>query len=181
MKKLVLLVSLILVGLSTQAQEIKWMSMNEALVAQKKNPKPIFMDAYTVWCGPCKMLDRNTFSHPKLAAYVNKHFYPVKFNAEGNESITYEGNEFGNPGFKPERATQRNSPHDFSRYLRVTAYPTLVFFDELGKTIFPASGYRDVKQLEILLKIVADKEYKRLKTDEEYKAYMDSFTYEFEN
>ena len=48
-----------LIGLSFttfQAQEIKWMTMNEALAAQKKVPKKIFMDVYTTWCGPCKAI-----------------------------------------------------------------------------------------------------------------------------
>ena len=33
--------------------QIKWMTMNEALAAQVQNPKKIFMDVYTDWCGPC--------------------------------------------------------------------------------------------------------------------------------
>ena len=41
---------------STIAQEIQWMSLNEALEAQKKEPKKIFIDVYTVWCGPCKAI-----------------------------------------------------------------------------------------------------------------------------
>ena len=51
-----------LFALNLTAQEINWMSLEEALEAQKTSPKKIFIDAYTVWCGPCKMLDRNTLS-----------------------------------------------------------------------------------------------------------------------
>jgi thiol:disulfide interchange protein len=42
------------------AQEIKWVSLEKAVELQKKQPKKIIMDMYTAWCGPCKMLDKNT-------------------------------------------------------------------------------------------------------------------------
>ena len=79
------------------------MSMNQALEAQKKEPKKIFMDAYTVWCGPCKMLDKNTFSNSDVIEYVNENYYPVKFNAEGNEEINFKGQVFKNPQYDPEK------------------------------------------------------------------------------
>lgn len=42
MKKLLLILLLAVGSLATvQAQEIKWMSLDEALAAQKKKPKPI--------------------------------------------------------------------------------------------------------------------------------------------
>ena len=53
-------------GLSS-AQEINWISMQDALAQQKEVPKKIMVDMYTAWCGPCRMLDKNTFSNKKLA------------------------------------------------------------------------------------------------------------------
>ncbi|MCM4156659.1 thioredoxin fold domain-containing protein [Gramella sp. AN32] len=156
------------------AQEIKWMSMNEALDAQKEKPKKIFVDAYTVWCGPCKMLDKNTFGNEDVIEYVNKHFYAVKFNAEGDEKINYEGKEFTNRNYKPE-ATGRNGVHDFALAMGVNAYPTMVFFDEKGKYLSPLKGYLTPKQLEIFLKIFATDDYKEVKTDEEWKLYQEQF------
>jgi uncharacterized protein YyaL (SSP411 family) len=58
------------------------MSFPEALEAQKKEPKKIFMDVYANWCGPCKLLEKRTFSNEDLIAYVNENFYAVKFNGE---------------------------------------------------------------------------------------------------
>ena len=71
------------------AQSIQWMTLAEAIEAQKENPKKIIIDVYTDWCGPCKLMDKNTFQNRDVAAYISKHYYAVKFNAEGNESITY--------------------------------------------------------------------------------------------
>ena len=81
--KIKFLVLLLLSSLGTYAQQIQWMSLSEALEAQKKEPKKIIMDVYTKWCGPCKLLDKKTFANPDLARYVSEHFYAVKFNAAG--------------------------------------------------------------------------------------------------
>lgn len=48
MKNLLILLFFFTATIAVQAQEqIKWMTMNEALEAQKKKPKKIFLDAYT--------------------------------------------------------------------------------------------------------------------------------------
>lgn len=174
MKKIFTLVLLIFAGGFLQAQEIKWMSMNEALEAQENEPKKIFMDAYTTWCGPCKMLDKNTFSDKNVIAYINENYYPVKFNAEGEEEIFYKDKEFGNPGFDPDRKG-RNSTHQFAAALRITGYPSLVFFDEEGSLITPLPGYRTPEQLELYLKLFAKDDYKKLTSQEAFKEYEENF------
>ena len=65
------------------AQEINWVTLEKAIELQKKTPKKIMMDVYTSWCGPCKMLDKNTFQNADVVKYVNANYYAVKFNAEG--------------------------------------------------------------------------------------------------
>ena len=89
-KGLLMFIALIALNFTANAQDTKinWMTMNEALDAQAKNPKKIMMDAYTDWCGPCKMLDKNTFQNPDVVKYVNEHYYAVKFNAEGEGDIS---------------------------------------------------------------------------------------------
>ena len=97
--KIKLLVLLLMSSLGTYAQQIQWMSLSEALEAQKKEPKKIIMDVYTKWCGPCKLLDKKTFANPDLARYVSEHFYAVKFNAEGNEPIRFYDQNYVNPNY----------------------------------------------------------------------------------
>jgi thiol:disulfide interchange protein len=94
MKKLLLILFIALGTVAAQAQEIKWMTLEEALAAQKKAPKPIFMDIYTDWCGPCKMLDKNTFHDKAVVDYISQNFYAVKFNAEGNSEVSYKGKTY---------------------------------------------------------------------------------------
>lgn len=174
MKKLLFFAFLLFSVSAINAQEINWMSMNDALKAQEKNPKKIFVDAYTDWCGPCKLLDRNTFSNKDVATYINKHFYAVKFNAEGNEVINFKDKVFKNPGYDPEKKG-RNAVHEFTRAMGVSAYPTMVFFDEKAGFLSPVRGYLTPQKLEIFLKIFATDDYKTVKTEEEWIKYQEEF------
>ena len=177
MKK-ILILTITLFSLSISAQGINWMSFEDAVKAQKVTPKKIFVDAYTVWCGPCKLLDKNTFSNPDLIAYMNKNYYSVKFNAEGNDTVTFKGKKYTNPGFNPN-SNGRNTPHELAIYLEIKSYPTLLFFDETTNYITPLIGYRTPNQLELYLKMFKNDDYKNLKTQEEFNAYSSNFKYEF--
>jgi thioredoxin-related protein len=152
--------------------------MEEALAAHKEQPRKLFIDAYTDWCGPCKLLDQNTFQNASVAAYVNEHYYPVKFNAEGNETIVFNGRTFKNPGFKPNKKG-RNSSHELTQYFGVGAYPTMLFLDEDLRFIGPVTGYRTPRQLELFLKGIASDDYKTWNSQEALQAYAESFNYEF--
>ncbi len=166
---------------STQATEevsINWMTVNEAMEAQQKEPKKIMIDFYTSWCGPCKMLDRNTFHNADVAKYVNENFYAVKFNAEGNEVVNFKGKNFVNANYKETKG--RGNPHQFSQAFQVRAYPTVVFLDEESNFIFPLKGYVDAKGIEPTLKVIASDSYKNIKTKEEWNSWMkDGFTSTF--
>jgi len=163
-----------------QAQEIKWMTMNEALEAQQKEPKKIFMDVYTSWCGPCKLLDRNTFHNKDVVDYVNTNYYAVKFNAEGTEEIHYNDFTYTNPNHDPNRKG-RNSQHFFANALKISGYPSMVFFDENANLIAPVVGYKTPQQLEIYLKMIHSNDYKKLTSTDAWLAYEKSFVGTFTN
>lgn len=165
--------------MSVQAQEINWMSFNEALEAQKETPKKIMVDAYTIWCGPCKMLDKNTFQNPDVAEYINQNYYAVKFNAEGNEKINYKDMDFGNPNYQPGKAG-RNSQHELATALKIGAYPTILFMDENGDIIVPLPGYKTPQQLEIYLKLFYTDAYKSIDSKEAFQEYVNNLELEFE-
>lgn len=57
-------------------------SLKEALMKAKKEGKYVFMDAYAVWCGPCKWMEANTFRDKEVGEKFNKHFVSVKIDME---------------------------------------------------------------------------------------------------
>lgn len=179
MKKIVLLVGLFLLAVDVSAQEINWVSLDEALALQKKKPKKIMMDVYTSWCGPCKMLDKNTFHNADVVNYVNKNYYAVKFNGEGNDVVTFDNKTFENPGYNPEKAKTRNSAHQLTSYLKVSAYPTIVFLDEEGKMLAPIRGYQNAQGLELYLKLFKENHHKDIDTQAKFTAYAQAFKPEF--
>lgn len=157
------------------AQQINWMSFEEALELQKKKPKKIMMDVYTVWCGPCKMLDKNTFQNKDVADYVNKHYYAVKFDAQGNSTETYQGKTFTNPNYDPAKAKTRNGTHQLTMFLKVNAFPTIVFFDEQGEYITPIRGYQNPQQLELYLKLFQSNKHKEMSSQDDFNTYYQAF------
>jgi thioredoxin 1 len=97
----------------TPAQGVSFFngSWSQLLATAKVTGKPFYVDVYTDWCGPCKVMDKNTFRNPKVGAYSQQHFLAYKLNAEKGEGV------------------------GLAREHRVNAYPTVLFFDANGKLI----------------------------------------------
>ena len=161
------------------SQDINWVTLEQAIELQKKAPRNIIMDVYTNWCGPCKLLDRNTFQNKDVSAFINKYYYAVKFDAEGDSEVNYDGKVFTNPNFDPEKVRRRNGTHQLTRYLGVSAYPTIIFMDVNSNLITYVRGYKTPQQLELWLKLFKDEAYKSIKSQEEFNKYYESFVSEF--
>jgi thioredoxin-related protein len=153
MKKVLFIILVAFTTFATNAQKINWMTIDEALAMQKKAPKPIFMDVYTDWCGPCKMLDKNTFQTKEVADFINATYYPVKFNAEGNTEVNFKGKKYSNPGFDASRKG-RNSTHEFTAFLKVEGYPSMYVLDKKADIAKVIVGYYQPEQLLSELKTV---------------------------
>jgi thioredoxin-related protein len=178
-KHIVLALLMVFTTVTITAQQINWVTFEEAVALQKKNPKKIMVDMYTSWCGPCKMLDKNTFGNKDVATYVNKHYYAVKFNAEGNEVVDYKGKKFKNPNYDPAKAKRRNSGHELARHFSVRSYPTILFLDDKSELIAPVIGYKRPQQLELYLKMFNNNEHLIIDTQDKFNEYYRSFKPEF--
>jgi len=157
------------------SQEINWISFEKAIEAQKTLPKNIIMDVYTNWCGPCKLMEKNTFQNKFIADFINKNYYAVKFNGEGNDVINFMGRKFENIRYDESRSQSRNSSHQFTQFLGINAYPTTIFFDDKMNLITPIRGYLIPKQLEIYLELFKKDQYKLIKSQEDFDRFIKSF------
>lgn len=157
------------------SQEINWLGFEKAIELQKTLPKNIIMDVYTNWCGPCKLMEKNTFQNKFIADFINKNYYAVKFNGEGNEVINFMGRKFENIRYDESRSQSRNSSHQLTQFLGINAYPTTLFFDEKMNLITPIRGYLVPKQLEIYLELFKKDQYKSIKSQEDFDRFIKSF------
>ena len=80
--------------------QVRWMTIDQAITAQKANPKKIIVDFYADWNTACKEMDNETFVHPEILKYLNDKFYIVKFNSEGDETVNIYDRVFKNPEFQ---------------------------------------------------------------------------------
>ncbi len=90
--------------------------------AAKEN-KIIFVDGYTTWCGPCKMMDAEVFANPKVAKFFNNSFVNLKMDLEDGEGV------------------------DFAVKYKTQAFPTFYFLSPEGVVLHQALGAFDAKAL----------------------------------
>ena len=110
---------------------------------------------------------------------MNKNYYAVKFNAEGEKEVTFKGKTYKNPKYNPAKAKRRNSQHQLAGAFSVRSYPTMLFLDEKGELITPVVGYKTPQQLELYLKMFKKDEHKGMETQEAFNEYYKAFKYEF--
>ncbi len=155
---------------------VKWTDITTAQKAAKKDGKPLLVDVHTSWCGPCRMLDANTFHDPQTAAYINSAYHPVKFDAEGSDSVLFNGHTYTNPDFNPAMKGMRNGTHQLTMAIAPVngrvAYPTVVYIDSQGQILTPVQGYMTPEQIEPILHFFGDAAYKK----QEFDAFQKSFT-----
>ncbi len=170
MKKIVIFCFIILAinynaNSQTASPLVKWYNIEEAIKLNEKNPKKIFIDVYTDWCGWCKTMDKNTFNNPQIAAYLNKYYYPVKFNAESKQDITFKGTVYKNKGAEPR------SPHDFAAALLSgkMSYPSVAYMDSESNLLTAVPGYTAPADIEPILVFFGEDYYKTTKW-EDFKA-----------
>lgn len=163
-----LFLALLLTTVTVQAQELRWMSWEEAvaLASSEKNPKKIFVDVYTDWCGWCKKMDQDTFQQPEVAAYMMENFYMVKLDAEQTAPIDYKGKTFS---FVP---SGRRGYHELAAALLQgrLSYPTVVFLDEQLNMLSPVPGYQKPDAFMRIARYFGDNIYK----DKDWQTYSGS-------
>jgi len=159
----------VLLGLYSFAQDdqINWVSFEEAVELNKKNPKKILIDIYTDWCGWCKRMDKDTYEKAEIIKIINEKYYAVKFNAEQREPIEFDGHTFK---FVP---SGRRGVHELAAGLTQNklSYPTTVFMDEKMRIIQPLAGYMNAAKFLPILKFIGEDHFKNTSWEDYQKIY----------
>jgi len=126
MLKTILYSVFLLLGIAIHAQSTKGinfqkLNLEEAKNLAKKENKLIFIDVYTTWCGPCKLMKKNTFTDYKVGELFNKNFISLAVDAE-KEGI------------------------DLAKEFKIVNYPSFLFLDKEGKLVQYDFGYYNATQ-----------------------------------
>jgi thioredoxin-related protein len=116
---------------------IKWtvgLSWEQVKQKAKKENKYIFIDAYTTWCGPCKMMDKYVYPNDTVGNFFNEHFIAVKAQMDRTE--------------KDEQSTKDwyDDATVIGKEFDVKAYPCLIFLSPDANILQKEQGYRPVQQ-----------------------------------
>nr|WP_315025867.1 redoxin domain-containing protein [uncultured Chryseobacterium sp.] len=125
MFKKIVLSFLVLLGISFNAQSnginFQKIDLETAKKIAAKENKLIFIDLYTTWCGPCKLMAKKTFTDPTIGEMFNKNFVNIAIDAE-KEGI------------------------DLVKEFKVVNYPSFLFLDSRGKLVQYDFGYYNSTQ-----------------------------------
>ena len=156
---------------------VQWLTLEEAMKQNEKVQKPILLDFYTDWCGWCKHMVKTTYSDPEIAQYINNYFYPVKFNAEGKDTIQYLGKTY-----KPTSDAAK-APHAFAVHMLQgkLSYPTTLFLNgfDASQNSFQlnmiAAGYLDRTKIEPMLIFTVENVFRNSSYDDFGTAFEKAF------
>lgn len=152
---------------TTTVDTITWMNLADVNKIVEKNIKKnkvkedklIIVDFYTDWCGWCKRLDSETYKDPEVAALMNKYFYPVKFDAEQQDSVAFAGLNYK---FKPSgsRGTNEFALTMASRPGGRIGYPTITIISAMGEKIAVEAGFKNAAKMKVFLTYYGEGHYK---------------------
>jgi thioredoxin-related protein len=150
---------------------VNWITFDEAYKKCKKNPRPIMVDVYTKWCGPCKMMSVQTFNDPQIAKYINDNFYAVKFDAESKDSV-----KFDKYIFVSTDPANPKAPHQFAASIldNQLAYPSIVFLSNQIQRLDIIKGFMPPKSFEPVLTYYGSGDYQKTKWEEYEKSFTSS-------
>lgn len=113
------------VSVPAGAAAIRWArNFNEARQTSRKNRKPLLVEFYADWCGPCKMMQNTTFKDSKVVETSSK-FVLVRVNTDK----------------EPRLAQQYGA----------TSIPHAVILSPSGRVISQATGYKDAPAFRLFM------------------------------
>lgn len=104
---------------AAQVEFSKSQNWDEIKQAAREQNKLIFIDAYTDWCGWCKVMDKETFSKPEVGEFQNSQFVNYKLEMEKEELGVLLSMKYG-----------------------VASFPSFLLFNAEGELLTILGGYQ---------------------------------------
>lgn len=98
-------------------------SWKDVLAEAKRQKKPVFVDIFTTWCGPCKLMAKQAFPDTKVGEKFNTNFISYQIDAEKGEGV------------------------QVAKKYAVNAYPTTLYVSADGDLIHRSIGYSGIKEM----------------------------------
>ncbi|MBA3648331.1 MAG: thioredoxin family protein [Chitinophagales bacterium] len=120
MKKLFFLFLLSGCAVRLLAQDVNFLdgTWDQVLAKAAAENKYIMVDAYTAWCGPCKMMDKEKYhGNAEVATFINANYVAYKSDCENGHGV------------------------DLAMKFKVRAYPTVLLFNPQGQLVSKFVGY----------------------------------------
>lgn len=137
MKNLLILMTCILLVMNARSQYhgIRFehgLSWEQLKAKAKAENKYIFVDAYTTWCAPCKLMDREVYPNDTVGDHMNEKFISLKVQMDS----TGRDNEEVKRWYADARFLNRE--------YRIQGFPGFLFFNSAGTLIYKDGGYKNV-------------------------------------
>jgi thioredoxin-related protein len=123
---------------------IQWLSYAEGRQRGEAENKKVFLVFNADWCRYCLKMEKETFRHPTVVAYVNRNFIPVTVNSDKQQDI----------------AAQYN----------VRGLPSTWFISEKGDRIGNRPGYIPADEMLKILKYIGSDSYLKMS----YKSFVET-------
>lgn len=137
-------------GASIKAQnrsiQFEHSSWAQVMKKARQEKKMIFIDAYTSWCGPCKLMAKEVFTRDEVADYYNKHFICIKYDVEKDKTIPMK-NPYG-----------------------ISCYPTFLYLTPDGEVVHKVVGSCEPDEFIAWTKKAADPEQNLSGLEKRYRA-----------
>jgi thioredoxin-related protein len=146
---------------------LKTYTLKEIEKLQKKNPRKILVNISAGFCNACKVESATTLKDSTIAAYINKNYYLINFDAESNDTIVFKGE-------KCFKTLLNGYPlHTFA--LKATnnrlQFPSIAVLDDKENTLDALNSFLTPKTLLPILKYYAEDKFKTTPWQDYIKAY----------
>lgn len=119
-------------------ETIHWLTFEQLKDSMAVKPKKIFIDIYTDWCGPCKLMDKKVFPKADVVRLMNENYYALKLNSETADSLNFNGKDYF---LKPYKTAVINElVVEIGLEAGHLSYPTIVILDENYENIYRYPG-----------------------------------------